>query len=382
MSSKREKLKIIHVVGSMNRGGVETWLMHVLRHIDRDMFKMDFLVHTEEKCHYDDEILHLGSKIIPCMHPSRPWLYAQNFIRIIKEHGPYDIVHSHVHHYSGFVLFLAKMAGVQGRIAHSHNDTTLLQETAGYMRRSYLKLMEYLIKRYATVGLAASRKAAASLYGSYWEDDPRWRILHYGIDLKLFYEDTSKEEVREEFGINEDAFVIGHVGRFHEQKNHAFLIDIFEEIAQIVPKTILLLVGDGPLRRNIKEKLKDKNLEKQVVFAGIRDDVPRVMKAMDIFVMPSLYEGLPVVLLEAQAAGLPIIISDVITKEADTIKPLIHRISLDQPLSYWVKRIMEIKNCYKLQSREHFINMMAQSSFYIENSLNLLIDTYLSDERN
>lgn len=148
MHSERP-IRILHIVGGMNRGGVETWLMHVLRHIDRDRFQMDFLVHTTKPCDFDDEIRALGSQVIPCLHPSRPFVYARNLRRLLREHGPYDVVHSHVHHYSGWTLRIAHQAGVPVRVAHSHSDTFSVQAAAGLVRRGYLRLMRTLIHRHA-----------------------------------------------------------------------------------------------------------------------------------------------------------------------------------------------------------------------------------------
>ena len=128
----RNSIRILHVVGGMDPGGVETWLMHILRNIDRDRFHMDFIVHTNKHCAYDDEICTIGSKIIPCLHPNQPWTYAANFRRIVNEHGPYDIVHSHVHHFSGYVLRLAKQLGIRTCIAHSHNDTSTVEDIAAW----------------------------------------------------------------------------------------------------------------------------------------------------------------------------------------------------------------------------------------------------------
>lgn len=149
--------RVLHVVGGMNRGGVETWLMHVLRHINRQEFQMDFLVHTDESCVYDSEIRRLGSKIIPCLHPSRPFSYARRLWCVLRDGGPYDIVHSHVHHYSGFVLRVARSAGVRSRITHSHNDMRLPDSTAGAIRGLYLRGMKRWNAQEATMGLAASR---------------------------------------------------------------------------------------------------------------------------------------------------------------------------------------------------------------------------------
>lgn len=334
----RKPVRVLHVVGGMNRGGVETWLMHVLRHIDRERFRMDFLVHTTQPCAYDDEILALGSRIIPCPHPRRPLSYARRLKRILRERGPYDVIHSHVHHYSGWVLRAARQAGVPVRIAHSHSDTYRLQAGTSPPRRLYLALAKRWIAAHATHGLACSRQAAAALFGPDWESDPRRRVLYYGIDLAPFRDDVDRVSVRRELGIPVDAFVVGHVGRFEEPKNHAFLVEIARHIAAREPRARFLLVGDGPLRKEIERKAAGLGLAGVVHFAGIRRDVPRLMMgAMDVFVLPSLWEGLPVVAIEAQAAGLSCVLSDVVPQEADVVPALMRRLSLERPPSLWAE---------------------------------------------
>ena len=351
--------------------------MHVLRHIDRERFRMDFLSHTTQHCDYDDEIRALGSKIIPCMHPSRPWNYARNFGRIMREHGPYDVVHSHVHHYSGYILRLAHQAGVPIRIAHSHNDTSWCQAQAGLWRRMYLRLMKQWIARYATVGLAASRRAAVALFGPNWNTDPRWRILLYGIDLTPFQNCVDPIAVRAELDIPPDAFVIGHVGRFFEQKNHVFLVDIAAEVARREPKMFLLLVGGGSLWSAIEQKVNQAGLADRVVFAGVRPDVPRLMVgAMDVFLFPSLSEGLGIVLIEAQSAGLPCIVSDAVPKEADVVKPLIRRISLSQPASAWAEAILAARDAAPTITQPEAMTIMEKSPFNIQTSVKQLEVVY------
>jgi glycosyltransferase involved in cell wall biosynthesis len=372
-------IRILHVVGGMNRGGAETWLMNILRNIDRDRFQMDFLVHTMQPCAYDDEIRDLGSKIIPCLYPSKPGLYARNFKRILHEHGLYDTVHSHVHHFSGYVLRLAQQADVPVRIAHSHLDTSQLDAKAGLLRRGYLKLMKQWIARHATIGLAASQKAGVALFGSNWDTDPSRQILYCSIDLTPFQNFVDPVSVRTELGIPPDAFVIGHVGRFDEQKNHLFLVEIAAEVAKREPKMRLLLVGDGLLRPKIEQKIAQLGLTDRTIFAGSRHDVPRLMlSAMDVFLFPSLYEGLGLVLIEAQAAGLPCIFSDVVPEEADLVKPLIRRFSLSEPASVWADAILAERRAGAAITQEHSLAVVEKLPFNIEIGLKDLVRTYLS----
>ena len=376
-STKPRPIRILHVVGGMNRGGIETWLMHVLRHIDRDRFQMDFLVHTTEPCPYDDEVRTLGSKIIPCLNPSKPWLYARNFKRILRECGPYDIVHSHVHHFSGYVLLLAKQAGIGVRIAQSHNDTSSVQAKAKWYRRLYFALTEWWVDRYATVGLGVSHKAAASLFGSAWSTDPRRQLLYYGIDLTPFQSPVNAVAIRTELGLPADAFAIGHVGRFIEQKNHLFLLEIVAEVAKREPKMRLLLIGDGSLRPEIEQKVIQLGLTDHIIFAGLRPDVPYLMLgAMDVFLLPSFHEGLPLVLLEAQAAGLPCIFSDVITEEVDIVKPLVRRISLSRSASDWAEAVLLARSDTSLISRSDVLGVLEKSSFSIETNVKELKKVY------
>lgn len=378
MNAMTEKpIRILHVVGGMNRGGIETWLMHVLRYIDRQQFQMDFVANTDKLCAYDEEVRALGSRIIPCLSPSRPWDYARNFRRILREYGPYDVVHSHVHHFSGFTLRLAKQAGVPVRIAHSHNDTSSNQRSAGRVRKLYLTLSERWIHQYATSGLACSRLAAASLFGPQWEADPRMRLLYYGIDLEPFRASVNRQAVRAELGIPDDAFVIGHVGRFLEQKNHTFLVKIAQSVVERLPQTRFLLVGDGALRPTIEQQVHQAGLEKHIIFAGLRSDIATLMLgAMDVFVLPSLYEGLPLVLLEAQSAGLPCVVSDTVSAEGDMVGPLVQRCSLAQPPAVWADAILAARARMAKDQQPDALARVAHSPFNVRASVRQLESVY------
>ncbi|MGI8856819.1 MAG: glycosyltransferase [Thermomicrobiales bacterium] len=338
-------IRILHVLGMMERGGAETWLMHLLRMIDRDRYRMDFVVHLAAPQDYDDEIRALGSALIVCPHTRQPLRYAREFTRILREHGPYDVVHSHVHHYSGLVLRLAKRAGVPVRIAHSHLDASAFETQASPQRRAYLKLMRHWLDRSATDGLAASRQAAADLFGPGWEADARYRTLFCGVDLSLFGAPVCRDTVRAEFHIPQGAFVIGHVGRFTEQKNHAFLLDVAAEVVRRDANARFLLVGEGELCPAMMERAAALGLGTHLIFAGSRADVPRLMRgAMDAFLFPSRYEGLGLVLVEAQAAGLPCVVADVVPCEADIVPPLVHRLSLQQSAGAWADALLAIRD--------------------------------------
>jgi glycosyltransferase involved in cell wall biosynthesis len=368
MNFQPRPMRVLHVVGGMNIGGTETWLMHILRKNNPKHFQMDFLVHTETRCTYDDEIRALGSRVIPCLKPSRLWSYASNFRKIIARYGPYDIVHSHVHHFSGLVLRLAYNAQVPFCIAHSHSDTSRLQSEAGLRRRIYQNLMTHWIQKYATVGLSVSRKAAFALFGPNWEDSRKYRVIHCGVDLAPFRNLPDASIVRKEFNIPRDAFLVGHVGNFGPPKNHVFLVEIARELVRREPQTRFLWIGDGKLRSVIQEKVTQAGLNKISCFTGSRQDVPRLLGAMDVFVFPSLWEGMPLSLIEAQAAGLPCFVSDTITNEAHVVKPLITQFSLMESAGNWSDKILANRNAPKFISRAESLLLLEQSSFSVESS--------------
>lgn len=379
LSPLEKPLRILHVLGSLDLGGVETWLLHVLRHIDPAHFQMDFLVHTARPGAFDAEVRALGSSVFPCLGTSRPWVYARNFRRILKERGPYDIVHSHVHHYSGYVLRLAHAAGVPVRIAHSHSiNTTTLRDSGSPRRQLYMALTERWVARHATAGLAASTPAAHALFGPNWQADPRWRVLYYGIDTEAFRSPPGVETARAELGLAPDDLVIGHVGRFAEQKNHRFLVRIASEVVRQEQKARFLLVGTGPLRHEIEQLVAQEGPASRVDFAGARYDVPRLLVgAMDLFLFPSIDEGLPLGLLEAQAAGLPCVVSTGVPKEAYVVAPLIRPVSLNDSASTWANIVLSTAAEGLVLTREEARQRVGRSPFSIETSARELADFYL-----
>jgi glycosyltransferase involved in cell wall biosynthesis len=240
--------------------------------------------------------------------------------------------------------------------------------------------MRRWILQNATVGLAASREAALALFGSAWEADPRLRLLYYGIDLKPFQVAADPVTTRAELGIPADAFVMGHVGRFWEQKNHEFLVHIASEVAKREPNARLLLVGTGPLRPAIEKWVVRAGIKDRTIFAGMRPEVPRLMLgAMDVFVLPSLHEGLPLVGIEAQAAGLPFIVSDVVSGEMDVLHSLIQRLSLSQPASVWADAILAARNTLPSITQREALRLMEKSRCNIYSSVRELEGVYANE---
>jgi glycosyltransferase involved in cell wall biosynthesis len=359
-------------VYTLNRGGIETWLTHVLRHIDRQRFQLDFLVHTGERCDYDAEVSALGARVLRCVPPTRLWRHARGVSQVLRELGPYDIVHSHVT-FTGYILHLARRAGVPVRVAHSHNDAAGIRGEGGLLQQLFLRLTSPWVRQDASHGFAASRLAAAALFGARWEEDPRWRVFHCGVELAPFGQPVDAAAVRRELGLPPGALVVGHVGRFFHQKNHDFLIDVAVELARREPCARLLLVGDGPLRPDVERKVARLRLGEAVVFAGARPDVPRLMRgAMDLFVLPSFFEGLPLVGIEAQAAGLPCVFSDTITAEVDALPPLVSRLALARGAGAWAEAVLGRLARRPAVTPGEALEVLRGSSFNIETSVRAL----------
>ena len=210
--------------------------------------------------------------------------------------------------------------------------------------------MKYLVKKYTTLGISVSKQAAISLFGPQWNIDNRYRIIQCGINVDLFNKAVNKKTIRNKLGIKSNSRVIGHVGRFSEQKNHPFIIDVFSEILKIDSSIRLLLIGDGENLLDIKKLALRKDIEDKIIFTGLRHDIAELMLgAMDIFLVPSLWEGLGLVIIEAQAAGLPCILSDNIPNEADIIPDLICRIPLSEGTKQWAQKII---NFYDMKHRK------------------------------
>jgi glycosyltransferase involved in cell wall biosynthesis len=378
----KKPIRILQVVYMIGRGGVGTWLMHVLRHIDRENFKCDFLVHTPSPSPHDDEARSLGAKIIYCPYPSLPWTYAKNFKNLLNANGPYDVIHSHLVN-SAVHLRLAKQCNIPVRIAHIHSiylnrmiGASLKSKAASLL---YWSLSRFWLRRFATLGFAVSKTTALSTFGQNWQKDPRWQIFPCSIDMSPFHVEVDQKAIRKELDIPETAMVFGHVGRFTKEKNHSLLIDIGWEISKIQPDMLLLLVGNGPLKREIEQKAAHLGIRDKVIFTDIRHDVPRLMQgAMDIFLFPSIYEGLGLVLIEAQTAGLQCITSQSVPEEATVIHPLVNRLSLSKPASTWAHEAL--KNCQNKPdlTKSEILNIMENSPFNIKISVQKLQEIYSS----
>jgi glycosyltransferase involved in cell wall biosynthesis len=256
-------------------------------------------------------------------------------------------------------------------------DYSMQDAASSPLRRLYIRVMDAWIRRYGTVGLACGAAAAKALYGARYGRDPRVSVLHCGLDLGAFDGTGDVHAVRAELAIPDDAPVVGHVGRFDGQKNHAFLIDVAERVCKAMPDVRFLLVGDGPLRAGIEADVARRGLSSNFIFAGNRRDVPRLMLgAMDSFVLPSRYEGLPLVLVEAQAAGLPCIASTAVTSEADLVPGLVQHLDLALPLERWADEVVKSVSSAPPVSRAAALDIVKQTDFSIDQCVSRLLEVY------
>jgi glycosyltransferase involved in cell wall biosynthesis len=365
--------RILHVHGGGGLGGVESWLANLARLTDTAEFELNIAAAEllpGEKIMFERH----GSVVIDQRLARRPPGLLVQVHRILQQHGPYDAVHAHLDSNSGFVLAIAKACGVPVRIAHSHLDSHSLAESGG--RRLYRALGKKLIQLNATNGLAASAAAATDMFGPHWRSDARWSVHPCGIDLEPFACPPDRGLVRTELCIPTAAFVVGHVGRFNSQKNHHFIFEIGKLLLKRRPDVYFLLVGDGPDRPSITRAFSEAGLGERVICPGNRYDVPRLMRgAMDAFVFPSLYEGLGLAVIEAQAAALPCIISDTIPEEVDVIPELISRLSLIGNPSLWADQI-EMALSGAKYSPEAAQALLSGSRFNVVNEVKELLTLY------
>jgi glycosyltransferase involved in cell wall biosynthesis len=330
-------VRILHCLGAMNVGGIETWLMRVLRRLDRRDFALDFCCLSGEPGTLAPEIEALGGRLFPFPLAHNLAAFRKWFGRLLQAER-YQVVHSHVHHFSGTLLHWAARQGVPIRIAHSHTTRDGQHSTAA--RTLYRALQRYRIRREATAAIAASEPAASALFGPNWRSDPRCRVIRCGIDLGPFSRPVDRKAVRQSLGLPVEARVIGYAGRFEAVKNCGFLLDILKEARTRRPDLRLLLVGDGPLRPQMEEKIRELQLSAQVVLAGWRADVAEVMiGALDLFCLPSHYEGLGVAVVEAQAAGLPCLVSEGVPREAEMVPSLVSFLPLAAGAAAWAEVI-------------------------------------------
>ncbi|MFA1820239.1 glycosyltransferase family 1 protein [Virgibacillus oceani] len=361
--------KVLHIVGAMNAGGTETMLMNIYRKIDRDQIQFDFVSYSSEEAHYDQEIRRFGGKIIKLSKTNS----VKALYDVMKKYGTYDVVHSHTLFHSGISNVAAFLAGVKVRISHAH---TTRDDSSTLFRKMYIHVMRLIILRFSTNLLACSEDAGRYLFGRGGIKKAIYAYFPNTIDYSGFLQapETEVKKFKLEKGLG-NSVVIGHIGRFIEAKNHLFLLNIFKKLVEKDSTVKLLLVGDGELRKLIEKRAKKEGIYKNITFAGIRNDINTMLHSMDVFVFPSIYEGLGLVLLEAQASDVPCVVSEAIQPEADVGVELVSTLSLDDSPDVWADKIVEVA-----ANKERNINKITeafeQSGYSITEGVSTLINIY------
>lgn len=328
-------IRVLQILGIVANGGVEAVIMNYYRNIDKTKIQFDFVVHSDADENYINEVLAMRAKVYKVTpYNKNIFKFMYKIYHIIK-FNHYQIIHSNMNALSGFALLPAYLAGAKVRILHNHTTDSKEEKLRSLIKR----MLRPFAKLFANQYWACSKLAAKWMYGKNAVINGKVTIINNAIDLEKFkFNKEKRERLRKKLGL-ENCFAIGHVGRFVKTKNHEFLIDVFNEVLKQRNNAKLLLIGDGNLKSLIEAKVKNLGIEKAVIFLGVRNDVADLYNAMDVFVLPSLYEGLPVVGVEAQTNGLPFICSDRVTNEI-LLTDNIRLLSLQQYKTEWCDAIL------------------------------------------
>ena len=365
--------RVLHVLAGMDVGGVETWLVHVLRELEGQSVRLDFLVHLKGKCFYDDEIKKYGSSLIHINQPRDIISYCKRLYSSLRN-GKYDVIHCHLHYFCGVVMCVGWFAGVPVRISHSHLDTRYKESKCSTIRKFYVYIMKFLIRIFATTGLACSEPAAKDLFGNSWSADKRFAVCFCSLNIERFrglYNDADKIlRLKKKLSLPEESFVLGHIGRFTEQKNHAMLIQIFKNFLSLRPNSHLILLGEGDCQDAIKGIVHRSGLNNNVHFLGNQNAVEKFLALMDVFIFPSKWEGLGLVVVEAQAAGIPTIASTAVPPDAIICKELVERLPLSTRPEEWAETILALRGKGDVDKA---FEQVRESKFSIKNNIKELL---------
>ena len=342
-------LRVLQVIGKMDRAGAETIIMNIYRNIDHSKVQFDFMVFSAEKGDYDDEILQLGGNIyhMPAFKGYNYFRLCEEFRKFFKKH-PYKVVHGHIGSLAPAYLKAAKKRGAYV-IAHSHATKSNRK-----LDNFIFNIFSYRVRYIADYFLACSKQAGIDRFGNKIINSERFEVVNNAIDSEKYkYTLERHEKLKKKYGL-ESKLIIGHVGRFSPEKNHKFVIEIFDRIHKTEKNAILVLVGRGSEEKVIQKYVFEKGLAEQVRFLGVRKDVPDLMNLFDIFIFPSTYEGLGIVGIEAQAAGLPTFMSDAVPQEA-SVTPNVWRYPIERGTEYWKKQIIKEMAVFERKDRQAWI---------------------------
>lgn len=328
-------------------GGIEMFVMNYYRRLVNQGVQFDFLFHYKEKGYFDDEIKSLGGEIyyFSIREDKNILKYIYQLFKFFAKHREYKIIHGHMPGMGPIYFFVAMLCGIKVRISHAHVTETE-KTLKGNILKRIIKIIPFLSNTYC----ACSNAAGKFMYGS-----RSFKVINNAIDTdKFVFNEYKRLILRKELNIEND-FVVGHIGRFNIQKNHMFLLNVFSEILKLNGKSKLLLVGEGPEENSIRRKAKDLGIESQVIFLGTRNDVCDLYNVMDCFVLPSIFEGLPIVGIEAQCNGLPSFFSDEITDELG-VSDLANFLSLEDDERFWAKEILEKSYVSRVDMKEFIMS--------------------------
>lgn len=367
--NKTNPERVAHIIGKWVGGGVEAVVMNYYRHIDKTKIQFDFICDEDSTNIPYEEIECLGGRVILVPPYQKIFDYQKKLIKIFKE-NKYTIVHSHINTLSVFPLRAAKKAGVKVRIAHSHSTSNKKE----WKKNLVKNILKPFAKVYATDYMCCSELAGRYLFGNKTYDEGKVYLLNNAIELDKFaYNEEIRKRKRKELNIDDDTLVIGHVGRFVAQKNHTFLIDIFNEVYKENRNSVLLLVGQGPLQDQMKQKVQKLGLTNSVKFLNQRADVNELYQVFDVFLLPSLYEGLGMVLIEAQCAGCVCFASSEIPNMVKMTENF-RFLKLNEEIRKWKNEILKL--C-KIADRKNYINKIIDLGYDIENEAYNLINKYM-----
>lgn len=360
-------LRVLHMIGSLETGGAQTMVMALYRSIDRKKVQFDFVIDCDAESIFLDEIHQLGGHIyrLPKFNGKNYRIVCAAWHTFFQNHPEYRILHSHIRSYASVFLPVARAHGVK-TIIHSHNTSN----GTGLMAIAK-KILQYPLRFQADYFFGCSEMAGKWLFGGRVVKSNRYYTLKNAVDLKRFsYCQEVRQKIRRELEVDDDTLLIGHVGRMNRQKNHKFLIDVFRGIADRREKVKLILLGDGELREELSSYLEQLGLQDQVVMLGVRSDVEAYFSAMDCLMLPSLHEGLPVVIVEAQADGLTCFVSDTVTKEVQ-LSQLVTYLPISRGVEPWVEAALACA-----RQHEDVSARIKDSGFCVESSARWLCDFY------
>lgn len=362
-----EPIRVLHIVTSMELGGIENFIMVNYRNIDRTRVQFDFLKHRDSHDFFDDEILSLGGRIysVPPINPLKQKQYNQAVSEFFNEHKQtYSIVHSHINTYSAYPLRIAKDENIGVRIAHAHATTSKLDLKTPF--RIYTKK---IINKYVTDAFACSNEAGKWLFGN-----SQYTVIPNAIDSEMYLpKEEIRKEIREEFGFTEN-FVIGMVANFKAIKNHKFMIEVFSEVLKNIPDARLVLVGHGELKQDIEKMVAEMNISDKVLFTGLRKDVNRILQGLDVFVLPSVSEGFPISVLEAEAVGVPCILSTGVPDDVKLFEEMDTFFISTENKDIWVEKIASLQNA----TRKNWAKEISKTQYDVKNNAKKLMEFYES----